>query len=370
MSHAALLFFADTDLVPMMLKGMQGTMQGILEELAHQKKEATGGFSTVSCKRTFAVLHHYRFLQRNVALVVQSSCGDRTLPSFSWSLAKEDASSQRRVSMLHIRDHFSVSDDFVWIDANGEAQIDGSTAPSVPTISLEVPGVCALVGTTDVMLVPASQSEYPLHNVEMVIELKKSLNAPCRTEEAQTIVELLAHGLAAPDKKLVALLTDLNDFYRFFWFETAETSHFVMSSQVFTLASDAHLVIQGLLPNDHTDFLAKRCCFPEVSPRNEGEDRAGGGGGGGGGKLGSGGGEPAGGAGGGGGGGGGGKLGSGGGASVVHRCASADLDDLPGANLLSLIDGGDPCADLVVAREYVQSFLVPRMPGFAELLAV
>jgi len=227
--------------------------------------------------------------------------------------------------------------------------------------------------------VPASQIEYPLGNAEMITELKKILKVGCASEEAQTIVELLAHGLVAPDKKLVALLTDLIGFYRFFWFETSGVLKFVKCSQVLTSPTEAHAVIQGLLRNDHTDHLANRCCMPveqvltsipEDSPHNDGDAKRhgedGAGGGGGGGELGA----------------GASKEDCGGttegrsgntsagwsGASKVHAYSSADLDDLPGANLLSLIDSDDPRANLVVAREYVRSCLVPRMTGFAELL--
>ena len=36
---------------------------------------------------------------------------------------------------------------------------------------------------------------------------------------------------------------------------------------------------------------------------------------------------------------------------------------VPGANLLSLIDGNDPNGDLETARRYVLDVLIPHMPG-------
>jgi hypothetical protein len=344
-----------------------------LQQLAREKKEAEGGFSSASCGRNIRALKHFGFVQRMETLSVQQQLPGETPLVFDWSKSKEDAPSQRRKYMKHIRENFPVPETFVWIDANGEVLSNGNADASVPTLELRVAGVYDLTGTTDVLLVPATQVEVPLDNAEMVLELKKTVNGKGTSEQAQTIVELLAHGLVAQDKRLVALLSDLRGFYRFYWFEISGAIKYVKFSQILTSPSAAHAIIKGLLGNDEPDVLAKRCAMPvrsvltsipEMFPNDDakddgspsGNDHAHGGGGtgsahgsgGGGGKQN----EK--------------KLGSGGNAGDGGNTNSlADFGDLPGSNLLSLIDGSDPQTDLAVAREYVHSFFARLMPGVA-----
>jgi hypothetical protein len=289
--------------------------------------------------------------------------------------------------MNHIREHLSAGSAYVWLDANGEVtKKDGKfqkEGDSVLNVSFEVEGVYNITGTTDALLVAAQQERFPLSNIELIVELKKDTHLAVvskrKAAQCQTIIELMAHGLVSYNKRVVALLTDLNSYYEFYWFETSGTAKYVNISQVVESAATAHTIITGLLSGGANDLLGRRCplpvgdLFPILEGKggddndrdDEGDDNDN-------------------------------SDGSGDEESDDKRKTRSTRADksislpnkhqmsnsnsnrkrqnqamtnlplsesLPGANLLSLIDGTNSRDDLEVAREYAREFMAPRMPG-------
>jgi hypothetical protein len=249
-------------------------------ELLERKKEATGGFSTATNGRTSQAVRHFGLQQRVEQLSDTDSSSSSSSSSpppvtpFAWLESTEDSRPNRFGYMEHIRSKFTVGRKYVWIDANGEVTKKGGKYVSdkigVLNISLVVPMVYNLTGTTDALLVPEDQKEVPLDNIEMIMELKKPFGEK-ETESkqksvekaatSQTIVELIAHAMVSRDKRLVALLTDLGRYHRFFWFEQCPGSNFIKMSQIVSLAT-AQKVITGLLSGGKADMLGGRCAIP------------------------------------------------------------------------------------------------------------
>jgi hypothetical protein len=183
--------------------------------------------------------------------------------------------------------------------------------------------------------------------------------------------------MQSADKRVFALLTDLREYFRFFWFERDGAFKFVKFSQVLKSPTAALRIITGALQGGASDLLGKRCPRPferrlsaiaeALGDYDSYEGKGPGGGfsdkrpdgdGDGGGPA------P--------------KDESNGtsrktGASnntqqgPGARFALAE-SWLPGANLLLLMDGSDPRSDLEVAREHALTFVVPHMPGLAAKL--
>ncbi len=325
-----------------------------LQTLLKRDEEAKGGFSTASQDRTCKALLKMGFQQRQITLIVKEDEKDDKM--FIWTTAKEDAKEQRGRYMKHLREKFQVPSEFVWLDANGE---DGDA--KVPTIPLHVEGVYDLNGTTDVLLVSTLQRKVPLDNVEMIVELKKNVSP---IHEFQAIVELLAHGCVARDKRVVGLLTDLNKYFRFYWFEKSGSLRFVHHSQVMS-STAAYKIIEGIL-NIEVDQLAERCAMPPSSdlwsipedavgrlpdkgkdeeddeqhhhpktPTPSANEKS----------------QPQ-------------KKSS---ASTSGNSKPLpefqSVREAPGFDFLTLINGDNLRDDLEVAREYVRTFIIPAMPG-------
>jgi hypothetical protein len=347
-----------------------------MDTLVRQDKEAKGGFSSASEKRNARALKQLGFQTRMEMLDVD---GETEAVGFVWGPSKEDAPKQRWRYMNHIRDQFPIPGSFIWIDANGEVDFDESKdrvrsiESSVPVLNFDVPGVYSLAGTTDVLLVPAEQEECPLDNIELLVELKKQAT---KRDKEQTIVELFAHGMQSADKRVFALLTDLREYFRFFWFERDGAFKFVKFSQVLKSPTAALRIITGALQGGADDLLGKRCPRPfdrrlsaiaEALGDYESYDGKGPGGGfsdkrpDGGGGGGDGGPAP--------------KDESNGTSKKTGASNNSQQGPgarfalaeswLPGANLLLLMDGSDPRSDLEVAREHALTFVVPHMPGLA-----
>lgn len=184
------------------------------------------------------------------------------------------------------------------------------------------------------------------------------------------MIELVAHGLLSGDKRIVALLTDLNNYYEFFWFEKIGSYKYIKSSQIFQSAAEARVIINGLLTGGAADRIGKRCPIPlgDLPPIIEGEsggdyedskddanddsDKSGEKKSNGKGKKGK---QPA----------------KGPQKSTPNSnptgqsqgMANFSLDEsLPGANLLSFIGGNDPAEDLDAAREYAWGYFKTHAP--------
>jgi hypothetical protein len=248
--------------------GMEGLSSGI-QALLVQDKEHKGGFSTASLRRNQRVLTSYGLIMRNTPLKFECTMQPTAKSNFAWDTSKEDSPAQRCHYMKHIRTYLPLDDAYIWLDANGEvSETDGQfkkTGDNVLTVSFHEEGVYDLTGTTDVLLVPEEQKAFPLFNIELIVELKKTTNLEgnaAAAAKSQTIIELVAHGLVSHDKRIVALLTDLNEFYEFYWFERCDSGKkYVKFSQVVKSAAAAHVIITGLLTGN-LDPIGQRCSIP------------------------------------------------------------------------------------------------------------
>jgi hypothetical protein len=350
--------------------------------------ELNGGFSKASEGRNSKALQSFGLLPHVEVLSLEGCTAQAaTEAQFKWGSAKEDSPEHRHRYMKHMREHLPVGGAHVWLDANGEVSKKGGKfqkeGDSVLNVSFELEGVYNITGTTDALLVAAQQERFPLSNIELIVELKKNtwLEVPAKRKAAQcqTIIELVAHGLVSYNKRVVALLTDLNSYYEFYWFETSGSVKYVNVSQVVESAATALKIITGLLSGGAADLLGKRCpipvggMFPILEGKggddndrdDEGDDNDN-------------------------------SDGSGDeesddkrktkgkrtGKSISlpnqHQMSNSNsnrkkqnqamtnlplAESLPGANLLSLLDGTNSRDDLEVAREYARDFLAPRMPG-------
>ncbi|KAF0686866.1 Aste57867_21340 [Aphanomyces stellatus] len=118
-------------------------------------------------------------------------------------------------------------------------------------LSVAVPGYdIDLVGRTDILVLSDIAKKHPLHlqflpGVRLLIEVKKTkdLKSGC---VYQALSELIALDLLTKDP-MMALLTDLNGHWQFFWVSERTGSSTIIQTLIITTPGEAFQVIRTLL---------------------------------------------------------------------------------------------------------------------------
>ncbi|CAK4697830.1 hypothetical protein LEN26_012182 [Aphanomyces euteiches] len=118
-------------------------------------------------------------------------------------------------------------------------------------LSVAIPGYnIDLVGRTDILVLSNIAKKHPMHlqflpEVRLLIEVKKTKDLKSGSVY-QALSELIALDILTNDP-VMALLTDLNGHWQFFWVSERSSSSTIIQTLIITTPGEAFLVIRTLL---------------------------------------------------------------------------------------------------------------------------
>jgi len=234
------------------------------QQLLHQlKREEEQSIAMSNCdKATFSSLLNQlslRIVHKRVEFAP-----DTELTAFDWSDAAEDQ--QMSECLQHLKQIVSIPDTLAWYDVHSNKHYLDSDVPVLNR---------SLKGTTDLIvaeIVYADDGD-DRHALALLVELKKPATLRSRREEClrQTYLKLIAQSVYAESKwKPLAVLTDLNDFWRIMWFQgrelhvAATARNFAVLFLSHTLSSTDNPILQ------YCNGVSQRTRFVAMSQRDVG----------------------------------------------------------------------------------------------------
>lgn len=190
----------------------------------HEKKEAAIALSDAKTNSRDEVLGG---LQLGIDGVKWNSLppDPEEMPLYQWikhgdKFLDEDHPSNRTAYMKHLEDNITLPVDYTFYDAQPNrtllnTQVDLHGEPQIIT------------GTTDVVITECRQVENDAvrNHVDAQLELKKINNTG--NHEPQVCLELIAASILNPSTPILAVLTDLNLRWVFYWYGKTEMGVFV-----------------------------------------------------------------------------------------------------------------------------------------------
>mmetsp|Transcript_35648 Transcript_35648/g.89908 ORF Transcript_35648/g.89908 Transcript_35648/m.89908 type:complete len:461 (+) Transcript_35648:360-1742(+) len=234
------------------------------QQLLHQlKREEEQSIAMSNCdKATFSSLLN----QLSLRIVHErvEFAPDTDFTAFDWSDAAEDQ--QMSECLQHLKQIVSIPDTLAWYDVHSNKHYLDSDVPVLNR---------SLKGTTDLIvaeIVYADDGD-DRHALALLVELKKPATLRLRREEClrQTYLELIAQSVYAESKwKPLAVLTDLNDFWRIMWFQGREL-HVAATARNFAVLFLSHTLSTTDNPIlQYCDGVSQRTRFVAMSQRDVG----------------------------------------------------------------------------------------------------
>ncbi len=131
---------------------------------------------------------------------------------FTWLDEPEDSDKNRAAYINHLTGLLSLPKNYSLKDVK----------PNKTLLTVEIPELenQKISGTTDVVIAKSSDIENDAirHSIEVLLELKKPENVQKRDHTPQTVGEHVAASYLNRTRAVVAVLTDLNNSWTFFWF--------------------------------------------------------------------------------------------------------------------------------------------------------